>query len=104
MATTPTKSAHNTIPVANEVALRCDHFRYKMFGKIVRVVEDNLMEFYCKACSKFYTQHFKSPHGTFHYYNMAGELVETITKPFEKRIENKYPKKKECDKVNVNTK
>lgn len=76
------KNSTKDIPkCANEVELRCDHFRYKMFGKIIRVAEDNLMEYRCKACSKFYSKHFKSPHATFHYYNMAGELVNTITKP-----------------------
>jgi len=97
MATITKQRKVNNIPVADEVVLRCDHFRYRMFGKIVKVAEDNLMEYRCKACSKFYTKHFKAPHVTFHYYNMAGELVETITKPVDTQAEEK-PKKKEDDK------
>ena len=105
MATTLKKRKIENIPVADEIELRCDHFRYRMFGKIIRVAKDNLMEYRCKACSKFYSKHFKAPHVTFHYYNMAGELVETITQPVEVQDNKQTNKneKKEDDKINVNT-
>lgn len=69
-----------------EVELRCPVGPRRLFARMIQRGErpsyihpDNLIEFSCYDCRRSYQREGRAVRRVLHRYNLAGELIETLT-------------------------